>query len=285
MHWLIHLQYKMTYLNRTLKLNFSAQAGTNRVLMILVSGWLFLSLIQTLHFYWYFEQSLWNSVRWSFRDWFVWFVIFGCLFYLFINKARLTSFSTKNILCIAVIAIFCGFLQTFIVVSLDYIAGNPTRPFWEDFWRFYSKRWLQHLFVFSIFWLLMLNRFAVRQNDPLAIDQNDRKAKVQKVQINDGKNTQWIEQSDIFCVEAAGNYMCFHTSQGQLISRGSLKQMDKMLDRANFVRVSRSNIVNINKIMASHRVNRSRVELTLSNDHKVTIGPTYWRAIKNRLDI
>lgn len=274
---------------------FLSHAFTGKVLVALVTGWLFLSVIQTIHFYWYFEQTLWNSVRWSFRDWFVWFVIFGCLFSVFSRRTQFTKFSVKNLFIVVAIAITCGFLQTFIVVSLDFIAGNPTRPFWEDFSRFYSKRWLQHLFVFAIFWLLMLNRFFVKTSVGNDVSQFDEslttnppvadKTQKERIQISDGKTTQWIELEDIYCIEAAGNYMCFHTNQGQLIARGSLKQTEESLDPARFIRVSRSNIVNINSIKSSHRVNRSRVELLLSNEHSVTIGPTYWRDIKSRLGL
>ena len=141
------------------------------------------------------------------------------------------------------------------------------------------------MFVFAIFWLLMLNRFFVRTAEPVPRSENLNDTRSQKIQISDGKDSQWIEQEDIFCVEAAGNYICFHTPQGQLISRSSLKQIEEALDKTRFMRVSRSNIVNVNKIASSRRVNRSRVELVLCNDHSVTIGPTYWREIKTRLDL
>ncbi|WP_086933956.1 LytR/AlgR family response regulator transcription factor [Agarilytica rhodophyticola] len=288
----------MTFLNRERNLGSLGQPVTYKMILLLVIGWLCLSIIQTIHFYWYFKQTLWNSVRWSFRDWFVWFVMFGCLFSVFANQARFTQLSIRNVLIIAVIAIACGFLQTFIVVSIDYVIGTPSRPFWDDFWRFYSKRWLQHLFVFTIFWLLMLNRSLTSPSETTVncekgtsestSDENTQRPtneRVQKIQVSDGKSNQWIEQEDIFCVEAAGNYICFHTVEGQLISRDSLKHIEKMLDQTNFIRVSRSNIVNVNKIQSSHRVNRSKVELTLANDHTVTIGPTYWRDIKTRLNL
>lgn len=275
----------MTILNKETHSTFLGFAVTTKALYLLVFGWLFLSTIQTVHFYWYFEQTLWNSIRWSFRDWFVWFVIFGCLFTVFTHHTRYIKFSISNLLIVGAIAITSGFLQTFIVVSLDYIMGNPSRPFWDDFWRFYSKRWLQHLFVFSIFWLLMINRTFVRNSAVIARRETVQEPNIRRIQINDGKNMQWIEHEAIFCIEAAGNYLCFHTMQGQLISRGSLKELEEQLDNALFIRVSRSNIVNVNKIVSSQRVSRSKVELALSNEQRVTIGPTYWRAIKNRLKL
>ena len=133
--------------------------AAHKVPLLLISTWLFLSLSQTVHFYWYFEQSLWNSVRWSFRDWFVWFVIFAGIFRFCRDRAWLTRFSAASILLVAGIAVGSGVLQTLIITSLDFIAGTASRPFWEDFSHFYSKRWLQYLFIFVIFWLLMLNRF------------------------------------------------------------------------------------------------------------------------------
>ena len=141
----------------------------------------------------------------------------------------------------------------------------------------------------------MLNRAFVKSDEPplagkaneqqSATDASEHGGTAQRVQVNDGQRTQWLQQEDIFCVEAAGNYVCFHTKQGQLISRDSLKRIEDILDQSRFIRVSRSNIVNVNTITASRRVSRSKVELTLRNELTVPIGPTYWAEIKSRLEL
>lgn len=264
---------------------FHPRVYTNKVFLLILGGWLFLSVTQTLHFYWYFEQSLWNSIRWSFRDWFVWFALFACIYAFCADKARFSTFSLLTVFLVACIAFGSGILQTLIITALDFIAGTASRPFWEDFSHFYRKRWLQHLFIFVVFWLLMLNRILIRDgssenaSDALSVPVNE------KIKVSDGKEHVWLSQSDIFSIEAAGNYICFHTTQGQLIVRASLKSIEKTLDQQMFVRVSRSNIVKLSAINSSRRRSRSKVELVLANEQTVTIGSTYWRAIKTRLSL
>ncbi len=264
---------------------FTLQSESRKTLVLLLLAWLALSLSQTLHFYFYFEQSLWNSIRWSFRDWFVWFVIFAVIYKVLRSRAELTGFTPGNLVLVAALAILSGVLQTLIITSLDFIAGTASRPFWQDFAHFYSKRWLQYLFIFVIFWLLMLNYFfagkASGEDDEEAVEGNEDSSS--KIKINDGKNTFWFETDDIYSVESAGNYLCYHTKQGQLIARGALKTVFSELEPRGFLRVSRSHMVNRHVIASSQRLTRSKVELILHNGNTIPIGTTYWQSIKKQL--
>jgi hypothetical protein len=246
---------------------------------LLVGMWLFLSLSQTLHFYFYFEQSLWDSVRWSTRDWLVWFIIFAGVYKLCLTHKTLLHFNAFSILAVTTIALSSGLLQTLLITSLDFIAGTATRPFWEDLLRYYNKRWLQHLFIFSVFWLFMLNQLKFRGKTKETPSQPSLKV-ISKIQVNDGKSVHWLEPEDIYHIEAAGNYICFHTKNGQLIERSTLKQISLKLDSSQFVRVSRSNIINLQKIVSCNKVSRTKVELSLTDDFVVAIGPTYWNKLK-----
>ncbi len=253
--------------------------GFSKFWLLLISMWLLLSLFQTLHFYFYYEQSLWNSVRWSTRDWFVWFIIFAGVYKLCLAHKTLLHFNAFSILVVTAMALGSGLLQTLLVTSLDFMAGTASRPFWQDLSRYYSKRWLQHLFIFSVFWLLMLNQLRFRNKTEETPPQPALKD-ADKIQINDGKHTHWLEPEDIYHVEAAGNYICFHTKGGQLIERGTLKQVSLKLDTRQFVRVSRSNIINLQKVASCHKVSRTKIELNLIDGSVVAIGSTYWSKLK-----
>jgi hypothetical protein len=257
----------------------SELGNTSKFWALLLGMWIFLSISQTLHFYFYYEQSFWNSVRWSTRDWFVWFVIFAGVYKLCSRHKTLFHFNTQSILTVAAIAVGSGLLQTFSIVSLDFIAGTANRPFWQDFSHFYNKRWLQHLFIFSIFWLSMLNQSRLR-NQMKETSSPSLLKDINKIKVNDGKHTHWLKPEDIYHIEAAGNYICFHTTRGQLIERATLKQTLLKLDTNQFVRVNRSNIVNLQAINTRSRISRTKIELTLTDGSIVTIGPTYWDKLK-----
>lgn len=62
--------------------------------------------------------------------------------------------------------------------------------------------------------------------------------------------TEWlrIRLDSILWIEAAGDYMCVHTREGTHIIRKTLRQFENELDKQNFPRISRSAIVNLNKV-------------------------------------
>lgn len=59
--------------------------------------------------------------------------------------------------------------------------------------------------------------------------------------------SEWIrvKLDDILWIEAAGDYMCVHTSQGTHIIRKTLKQFEQELDPNLFPRVNRSAMINL----------------------------------------
>jgi len=259
------------------------QIMTKQSILLLVSVWLLLSLSQTLHFYLYYEQSLSNSIYWSFRDWLVWFALFAVLFCLVSKHKFLLSFSVKSLFLVAAIAIASGLLQILIINSISFFAGTSTRPFWVDFNRLYAKRWLQYLFTFLVFWLALKSYFT---KDSTAENSTSNETnKPSKIKVNDGRHNHWLRVVDIISVEAARNYICFHTEQGQIIARGTLKSVESQLSDPAFLRVSRSHLVNTTAIERCTRVSRSKVHLELADGTAVSIGPSYWRRVKESLDL
>jgi len=253
-----------------------------RTFLLLVSAWLFLSLSQTLHFYLYYEQSLSQSIYWSFRDWLVWFAIFAFLFCIVSRRKFLLETSPKVILIVAIIAVTSGLAHILIVNSIGTLAGTSTRPFWVDVNRLYSKRWLQYLFTFFVYWLLIKNYFSQRNTSQNSVIQNNDQS---TIKVNDGKQNHGVKRADIASVEAAGNYVCFHIGSEQVIARGTIKAVEDELQGSNFLRVSRSHLVNIAAIERSTRISRSKVQLDLVNGTVVPVGPSYWRKVKESLKL
>ena len=63
--------------------------------------------------------------------------------------------------------------------------------------------------------------------------------------------SEWVrvKLDDILWIEAAGDYMCVHTSDGTHIIRKTLKQFEQELDAKLFSRVNRSAIINLTKLV------------------------------------
>ncbi len=256
----------------------SAIFHNQKPLMFVVTAWVLLSVMQSVHFYYYFDQTLWNSIRWSFRDWFVWFVIFSLIYHYVGKQLDITTFSLPLLMIMAIIAVVSGILQVLIIVSVDFIQGSASRPFWQDFAHFYSKRWFQYLFVFSVFWMGM-TFFVARDR---AANTEDEPT---KVKLFDGKSAHWLTIADIDWIEAAGNYVCVHFGDKQLIVRSTIKDLHVTLGEQLFLRVNRSSIVNVHAITSSHRIERGKLELELVTGELVKVGSTYKSDVKATLGI
>ena len=76
-----------------------------------------------------------------------------------------------------------------------------------------------------------------------------------RIAIRDGAETNCVEVESIDWVDAAGDYMCVHSSGNTYVLRGTMKHLEDLLDPETFVRVHRSAIVNRHRVtsMRPHR--------------------------------
>ena len=69
-----------------------------------------------------------------------------------------------------------------------------------------------------------------------------------RLPVKTGDKTLFIRARDIACIESAGNYIVVHTAAEQHVLRETLTDLESQLDPAQFLRVSRSAIVNLNHV-------------------------------------
>jgi two-component system LytT family response regulator len=76
-----------------------------------------------------------------------------------------------------------------------------------------------------------------------------------RIAIRDGSETNCVDVETIDWVDAAGDYMCVHSSGDTFVLRGTMKHLEDLLDPETFVRVHRSAIVNRHRVtsMRPHR--------------------------------
>ena len=97
-----------------------------------------------------------------------------------------------------------------------------------------------------------------------------------RIAIRDGAETRFVDVAAIDWVDAAGDYMCFHAAGDTHVMRGTMKQLEDLLDPTTFVRVHRSTIVNCHRVtaMRAHRNGEyflaigDQAELKLSRKYK-----------------
>jgi DNA-binding LytR/AlgR family response regulator len=109
------------------------------------------------------------------------------------------------------------------------------------------------------------------------------------VENKDSKDTIFVKQnsrlvkvktSDIFYVEALKDYVVINTANARYTIHSTMKDIERKLPATDFIRVHRSFIVRIDKIIAIEQPN-----LILEDDKKqIPIGGSYKDALTNRLN-
>lgn len=101
------------------------------------------------------------------------------------------------------------------------------------------------------------------------------------ISIKDSGEITRVPVADIDWVDAAGDYMCIHTNDGQThILRRTMKELEQELDPALFIRVHRSAIVNVNTIAKLLMLANGEHQLMLTNGQSVKVSRSYKDRVK-----
>jgi two-component system LytT family response regulator len=92
--------------------------------------------------------------------------------------------------------------------------------------------------------------------------------------VRDGHRVTFVPVTDIAWIDASGNYARLHTAGRTHLLRETLKSLEARLDPERFVRVHRSAIVNIERIVAMEPYFHGECVLTLKDGTKVTSSRT-----------
>jgi two-component system LytT family response regulator len=105
-----------------------------------------------------------------------------------------------------------------------------------------------------------------------------------KIAIKDVDTVVMVDIDDIDWVDAAGDYMCVHAKGVTHIMRSTLKALMEKLENAQFKRIHRSTIVNLNCITQVNSLPRGEYLLDLNCGERLKVSRNYRDVIKVFLD-
>lgn len=112
-------------------------------------------------------------------------------------------------------------------------------------------------------------------------DHTGVKSYPDKIAIKDSGETTLVQTDDIDWVDAAGDYMCIHANHETHVMRITMKELEAQLDPAQFQRVHRSTIVNLNRVtkVCSHM--NGEFHLILDNGSSIKMSRSYKEKVKH----
>lgn len=133
-------------------------------------------------------------------------------------------------------------------------------------WR---KDVLVYAAVAATYWIFFY--VADRRRESETAQAGDR-----RIEIRDGGTAVFLAPGDILFVEAAGNYVEFHTGARTHLVRGTLAAWEARLTQRGFVRAHRARLVNRARIVALKPTPAGDIEITL-DDGRVVAGSRRFR--------
>lgn len=164
----------------------------------------------------------------------------------------------------------------FILRESAYWAVGAHYGFFEDdgvlgtFIYEWRKDVLIYAAIASVYWW-----YQRRAEQPPVAQSGDN-----RIEIRDGATAIFLAPADILLLEAAGNYVEFHTAGRTHLVRGTLAAWEARLADRGFVRIHRARIVNRARISAIKPTPSGDVEITLDDGRALTGSRRYRAALE-----
>jgi two-component system LytT family response regulator len=102
-----------------------------------------------------------------------------------------------------------------------------------------------------------------------------------KLLIRDSGIVKVVPFDDIDWVDAAGDYMCVHALGETHIVRSTLRELLEKLDEQMFIRIHRSTVVNIERVVSVTRLQKGGSLLHLADGNSLRVSRNYREAIRS----
>ena len=102
----------------------------------------------------------------------------------------------------------------------------------------------------------------------------------EKLAIRDGHRVVRLDMAAIQWIDAAGDYMCVHTTDETHVLRGTMHELEERLDPRRFQRVHRSAIVNLARVRELRPHQNGEYFLVLDSGHELKLSRSYKDKLK-----
>jgi two-component system LytT family response regulator len=105
----------------------------------------------------------------------------------------------------------------------------------------------------------------------------------QRLVVRDGGRVSFLRVEEIDWVESAGNYLRIHVGAEAHLVRGTIKGCAERLDPESFLRISRSTVVNLDRVRAVHPWTRGELIVVMRDGTQLPTTGDHGRRLRERL--
>ena len=107
----------------------------------------------------------------------------------------------------------------------------------------------------------------------------------QRLQAKKENELYFVNSSDVLYFESVDNRTFLYTKDAVMEVRQRLYELEMILSEKDFIRISKSQIVNINKIRALRPELNRTLLATMCNGEQLSVSRKYVKAIRNLLSV
>lgn len=108
---------------------------------------------------------------------------------------------------------------------------------------------------------------------------------VAKIPVRQGNKTSIVDPKDIFYISASGYYAEIFTASKKHVLRESLNNLEELLNPANFVRVHRSTIINLNFVKEIIHSDYAEIDAKMEDDTLIRISKSHKKEFLEKIGI
>lgn len=158
-------------------------------------------------------------------------------------------------------------LRAFEVHALDYLLKPIDAPrFEEAVGRFLDQR--AHSSAPPASWEAKLEALL---NANAASTASPGPAHVQRLEVKSQGRIDYVDVNDTLWLEAEGNYVTLHTEKREHLARITMARLEETLDPSQFLRISRSTIVNLHAVQSLRSLGHRDHVVELQNGRQLPV--------------
>jgi two-component system LytT family response regulator len=119
----------------------------------------------------------------------------------------------------------------------------------------------------------------------LATALEEQQEFLQRIAVKSKHNVHVIPVSDILYIEAEGDYVMIHLAENRYLKEKTMKYFETHMDPAQFVRIHRSFIVNVNYIARLELYDKEQYSVRLKNGAVLKASSTGYKLLKDLLKL
>lgn len=227
------------------------------------------------------ESLLFNTL------WLLFYPIALFLFFLFKRISIVSDFKNpylKASIFIVVASILHMMLYPVVVFVLSSLLFTHTYTVNKNLSYTLSQDFYKYIFVYGAIAYFYFWRLHNKDHRSTEHTDSTSHKPLNRIILGTGRNNIALPTTDIFFISASSPYISINTIDKKLLHLDTLKSISEKLDKNQFIRIHKSTIVNLDKIVSYKSRLNGDYDILLSNGQELRLSRNYVNTFRQHIE-